>query len=144
MQTSALTHMVRRGALFLAIALAASLWLAPITSAQGRMGDPEQMKERMAARTDTLVKRLNLTAAQDEPVRAILTAHNDKQMELRNKARESGSFMGMREDMAKLNEETAMKLGEVLTEEQMAAYNKFMEEQRGRRGGRRGGPRGGF
>ena len=49
--------------------------------------------------------------------------------------------MGLREDMAVLNEETAMKLGEVLTEEQMTAYKKFMEEQRGRRRGRRPGGR---
>ncbi len=136
MQTSTLTHLMRRAALFLCLALVASLWLAPTAFAQP---DPEAMKERMAAQTDTLVKKLDLTAAQEEPVRAILAESNDKRMKLRDEARASGSFGSMRESMTKLNEETAMKLGEVLTEEQMAIYKKFMEEQRGRRGGRRGG-----
>lgn len=127
---------MRRIAFLPAFALVTSLWLAPLTLAQPSEAD---MKKRMAAQTDTLVKKLDLTAEQEEPVRVILEASNAKRMELRNKARESGSFMGLREDMAALNEETAMKLGEVLTEKQMAAYKKFMEEQRGRRGGRRRG-----
>ena len=92
MQTSTLTRMMHRAALFLALTLVASLWLAPLISAQGRGGDPEQMKARMAAQTDTLVHQLDLTAEQDEPVRAILATHNDKQMELRTQARESESF----------------------------------------------------
>ena len=129
---------MRRIAFLSAFALVTSLWLAPLTLAQPSEAD---MKKRMAAQTDTLVKKLDLTADQEEPVRAILEASNAKRMELRNKARESGSFMGLREDMAVLNEETAMKLGEVLTEEQMTAYEKFMEEQRGRRRGRRPGGR---
>ena len=130
------TLSMRRIAFLPAFALVTSLWLAPLTLAQPSEAD---MKKRMAAQTDTLVKKLDLTAEQEEPVRVILEASNAKRMELRNKARESGSFMGLREDMAALNEETAMKLGEVLTEKQMAAYKKFMEEQRGRRGGRRRG-----
>ena len=140
MQISTLTHSIRRAALFLALGLVMSLWLAPMTFAQPT---PEQMKERMAARTDTLIQQLNLTAEQQDPVRAILEASNTKRMELRDKARESGSFAGMWEDMTALNEETAMKLGEVLTEEQMAKYKKIQEEQTGRRGGRRGGGRSG-
>ncbi len=140
MQISTLTHSIRRAAFFLALGLVASLWLAPMTFAQPT---PEQMKERMAIRTDTLIQQLNLTAEQQEPVRAILEASNTKRMELRDKARESGSFAGMREDMTALNEETAMKLGEVLTEEQMAQYKKIQEEQASQRGGRRGGDRSG-
>ena len=68
MQTSTLSHRMRRAALLLCLALVASLWLAPTTFAQP---DPEQMKARMAAQTDTLVKKLDLTTAQEEPVRAI-------------------------------------------------------------------------
>ena len=130
---------MRPAALVLALGLVASLWLAPLTFAQGRMGDPEQMKARMAAQTDSLIKHLALTADQEEPVRAILEARNTKRMEIMTAARESGSFMGMREDMAALNEETTKKLGDVLTEEQMATYKKIQEEQRSRRRGRRGG-----
>ena len=136
MQTFTRTRPIRRAVLFLTLILVASLGLAPATFAQPT---PEQMKERMAAQTDTLVNRLALTAAQDEPVRAILAAHNDKQMELREEARAGGSRGGMREKMMALQEETTLKLGEVLTEEQMTTYKTFLEEQRGRRGGPRRG-----
>ena len=127
---------MRRVMLFPALALMMSLWLAPPAFAQP---SEAEMKQRMAAQTDTLLNKLDLTADQEEPVRASREASNTKRMELRNKARESGSFMGLREDMAAINEETATKLGEVLTEKQMAAYHTFMEEQRSRRGGRRRG-----
>ena len=130
------THSMGRIVLLLALALMTSLWLAPPTLAQP---SEAEMKQRMAAQTDTLLQKLDLAADQEEPVRAILEARNAKQVELRNKARESGSFMGLREDRAALSEETATKLGEVLTEKQMAAYHAFMEEQRSRRGGRRRG-----
>jgi hypothetical protein len=136
MQKPTRTPALRRLVLFLAVGLVAGLGLTPPTFAQP---SPEQMKERMAARTDTLIKQLNLTTAQEEPVRTILEARNTKAMELMASARESGSFMGMREDMDKLDEETAMKLGDVLTEEQMTTYKKIQEEQRNQRGRRRGG-----
>ena len=136
MQALTLTDLLQRAALLLAIGLILSLWLAPLTIAQP---DPAQMEQRMAAQTDTLLNRLNLTAEQQDPVRAILEANNAKRLELRDAARESGSFQGLREDMAALNEETAMKLGEVLTEEQMETYKTYMEEQAARRRGRRGG-----
>ncbi len=127
---------MRRLVLLPALALLTSFWLALPALAQP---SEAEMKQRMAAQTDTLVQTLALTADQEEPVRTILEENNTKRMELRNKARESGSFMGLREDMAALNEETVAKLGEVLTEEQMAAYHKFMEEQRSQRRGRRPG-----
>ena len=136
MQALTLTDTLPRTALLLAIGLILSLWLAPLTVAQP---DPAQMEQRMAAQTDTLLNKLNLTAEQQDPVRDILEASNAKRLELRNAARESGSFAGLREDMAALNEETATKLGAVLTEEQMEIYKKYMEEQRSRRGGRRRG-----
>ena len=136
MQALTLNDSLRRVALLLAMGLVASLWLASLTFAQ--RPSPEEMKERMAIRTDTLINQLNLTAEQQDPVRAILEASNTKRLELTAQARESGSFMGMREDMAALNEETEMKLGEVLTEEQMAQYKKIQEEQATQRRRRRG------
>ena len=129
-------HSMGRIVLLPALALMMSLWLAPPTLAQP---SEAEMKQRMTAQTDTLLQKLDLAADQEEPVRAILEASNTKRMELRTEARESGSFMGLREDIAALNEETATKLGEVLTEKQMAAYHAFMEGQRSRRGGRRRG-----
>ena len=41
-------------------------------------------------------QQLNLSAEQQDPVRAILEASNTKQLELRDQARESGSFGSMR------------------------------------------------
>ncbi len=137
MQALTLNDALRRVALLLAIGLVASLWLAPLTFAQ--RPSPEEMKQRMAIRTDTLIQQLNLTAEQQDPVRAILEASNTKQLELRDQARESGSFGSMREGMAALNEETEMKLGDVLTEEQLAQYKKIQEEQASQRRRRRGG-----
>ncbi len=136
MQALTLNDSLRRLALLLAIGLVASLWLAPLTFAQ--RPSPEEMKERMAIRTDTLIQQLNLTAEQQDPVRAILEASNTKQLELRAQARESGSFGSMREGVTALNEETEMKLGAVLTEEQMATYKKIQEEQAAQRRRRRG------
>jgi len=137
MQALTLNDSLRRLALLLAIGLVASLWLAPLTFAQ--RPSPEEMKQRMALRTDTLIQQLNLTAEQQDPVRAILEASNTKQLELRDQARESGSFGSMRESMTALNEETQIKLGAVLTEEQMTTYKKIQEEQAAQRRQRRGG-----
>ncbi len=137
MQALTLNDSLRRVALLLAIGLVASLWLASLTFAQ--RPSPEEMKERMAIRTDTLIQQLNLTAEQQDPVRAILEASNTKRLELTAQARESGSFGSMREDITALNEETEMKLGDVLTEEQLAQYKKIQEEQAAQRRRRRGG-----
>ncbi len=138
MQVLTLNDALRRVALLLAIGLVASLWLAPLTFAQRQMPSQEEMKERMAIRTDTLIQQLNLTAEQQDPVRAILEASNTKQLELMAQARESESRMSF-EDRAALNEETEMKLGDVLTEEQLAQYKKIQEEQAAQRRQRRGG-----
>jgi len=137
MQALTLNDSLRRVALLLAIGLVASLWLASLTFAQ--RPSPEEMKERMAIRTDTLIQQLNLTAEQQDPVRAILEASNTKRLELTAQARESGSFGSMREDITALNEETEMELGDVLTEEQLAQYKKIQEEQATQRRRRRGG-----
>ena len=137
MQALTLNDSLRRVALLLAIGLVASLWLASLTFAQ--RPSPEEMKQRMAIRTDTLIQQLNLTAEQQDPVRAILEASNTKRLELTAQARESGSFGSMREDITALNEETEMKLGDVLTEEQLAQYKKIQEEQATQRRRRRGG-----
>ena len=137
MQALTLNDSLRRVALLLTIGLVASLWLAPLTFAQ--RPSPEEMKQRMAIRTDTLIQQLNLTAEQQDPVRAILEASNTKRLELTAQARESGSFGSMREDITALNEETEMKLGDVLTEEQLAQYKKIQEEQAAQRRRRRGG-----
>jgi len=141
MQThnSILPALLRRAAILLVLVLVATLWLTPQAFAQGRGFSPEQMKERMAAQTQDLIKQLNLTADQKAPVDSILAQQNDKRLEMFTKARESGSGMqGMREQMMALDEETASTLSEVLTPDQLTKYKEIREAQaaqRGRRGG---------
>jgi hypothetical protein len=125
----------RRAALLLILGLVGSLGLAPLTFAQP---SPEQMQERMAAQRDTLLKALNVTDDQRAPVLALLEESDQKRMDLFAKARESGSFEGLREDMAALNEETETKLAELLTEDQMGIYREVMEARAAERRRRRG------
>lgn len=138
MQTLALNVAASRLVLLLILGLAAGLSVVPQTFAQGRRGSPEQMQERMAARTDTLLAQLNLTAAQAAPARAILEARNEQQLRLMAEARESGARRGMRAEMAALEDATEHELAEVLTEAQMKKYRQLREAQRNRRGRRRG------
>lgn len=137
MQMQTLSPTTPRGIVhLLALALLASLWLAP--QAALAQPSPEQMQQRMAAQTDTLIQKLSLKDDQKAPVRAILEEHNTKRMDLFTKARESGSFQDMRESMATLNEETEAKLAKVLTAEQMETYRKVQEELAEQRRQRRG------
>ena len=138
MQNHTPIHAARRVGLLLFLGLLTGLVLAPQTFAQ--RGDPAQMQERLAAQTEDTIKQLGLTDDQQEPVRTILEEQNKKRMDLREQARASGSFGGMREQMMALAEETETRLAEVLTDEQMATYRKIMEERAARRGMRRGGP----
>ncbi len=102
------------------------------TSAQPRR-DSAEIEKRMAAQVDAIVEHLALSEEQEAPVRAILTDANKQRMELRMSARRDGDFQAIREKMMSVNEETKTKLGEILTDEQMAAYSKFIEESRDRR-----------
>ncbi len=108
--------------------------------------DPEQMRARLAEETDALVALLKLTEAQEVQVRSLLDDRNEKRVALFEKAREQRSreaFRALRADVAALDEETDRQLAEVLTDDQMATYEKRQEEQAAERRGRRRGRRGG-
>ena len=106
-------------------------------------GDPEQMIQRQM---DQLKERLNLTVDQEPKVRAIVEESTKKQMKLREEfqsgAAGDGPPMERMGKMRAMRAETTDNLSKVLTEDQMAEYDKMQRERRGRRGGRggRGGP----
>ena len=101
-------------------------------SAQARR-DSAEIEKRMAAQVDAIVEHLALSEEQEAPVRAILADANKQRMELRMNARQEGGPQALREKVRTINEATKTKLGEILTDEQMAAYSKFIEESRDRR-----------
>lgn len=91
----------------------------------------EQMAERLSARMDTLINQLELTAEQEEPVRAVLAELVQGRLQLRQDGARRGS---MREHMQALNDSTMARLGELLTEEQLDRYKELSaNDRRGRR-----------
>ena len=79
----------------------------------------------------TLTDRLDLTAEQVEAIRPIITEKHQKMNEIRGKSgteRREG-----RKGMQKLKWDTNMKLGEILTEEQVDRYLELRHEQRGKK-----------
>ena len=91
----------------------------------------EQTAERMSARMDTLIKQLELTAEQEEPVRAVLAELVRGRLQLRQGGAQQGS---MRERMQALNDSTTARLETLLTEEQLDRYKELSaNNRRGRR-----------
>ncbi len=101
---------------------------------------PEAMKERMEVEKKELFQVLELTAEQQPRVESILDDSNEKRVAMMADARKSGGPGAMREKMGELNAETEARLSEVLTDEQMSSYKKYVEETRSKRPRREGGP----
>ncbi len=99
-------------------------------ASQAQPFNQEQMAERMSARMDTLIKQLQLTAEQEEPVRAVLADLVQQRLQLRQRGARRGS---VREGMQALNDSTAAKLEGLLTEEQMDRYRELSANNRGGR-----------
>lgn len=104
--------------------------------------DPQQMVDRQVA---AMKDHLKLTDDQATKVKPILLDSMKSMMEIREKfgppqqgERPSEEMMTA---MKKNREETTKKLGEVLSKEQMADYEKMLRERRGGPGGP-GGPGG--
>jgi Spy/CpxP family protein refolding chaperone len=133
---------LRKSAAAFALALLLGGAMHTTALAQGRNMDPEQVKARFAERTNEVIGLLGLTEAQEPKVREILEATDVKRMELFEAAMAEQSreaMMGMRDKMQELNEANVEALAEVLNEEQVETYKKYLEEQATRRpGGRRG------
>ncbi len=105
---------------------------------QGRKGgDPAQMVDRQVT---AMKDRLKLTDDQEKKVKTILQDQMKKQAELRQKYNMQPGERPPQEAMEamkKLREDVNTKMSEVLSKEQMADYQKMMEERRQQFGGRK-------
>ena len=128
----------------LIVALLALLLFGALTATaqpRERMGDPEQRLERMMTH---LTSTLDLSDDQAVKVREILGEQIKKQQELfeARRAQDREQRQAMREKMETWRAETDGRMAEVLTDEQIEKYTKYMQDnRRGPRGERRG-PRG--
>jgi len=116
--------------------------LAQQPGGPGPYGDPKAMLDRQMS---VLSERLGLTAEQQPKVRAILEDTLKKGREIREKYRpEPGQPPApeAREEMTKVRTETRTKLSEVLSADQMKAYDKWEDERRQQRGPGGRGPGG--
>ena len=86
-----------------------------------------------------LAERLELSEEQVVSLRPIFEEQFTRRSELFAQAQAGGERGQMRTAMQELQAKTDEKVKEVLTEEQWGEYEKFMEEQRGRRRGPPGG-----
>jgi len=124
-----------------ALVLIGGLLVLPAAFAQGRMGNPEQMKARMMEEADDTVKQLGLTDEAAKTVKEILAKRVEKRSELLATVREQRSreaMEAMRTQMSVVDEETAKELAGVLSEAQLDKYKKIEEERRSQRRGPRG------
>ena len=120
--------------------------LTAVAQPRERMVDPQVRLETMMSH---LTSELELSDDQAEKVRGILAEQIEKQGEIME-ARRAGdreARRAMRTDMEKWRAETDTRMAEVLTEDQVKKYTKYMDKNRraprdgrGRRGrsGRRG------
>ena len=95
---------------------------------------PEENAKRT---TEMMTTELNLTPEQVVPIDSINLVFALAQAKLVENA--NGDFASVREDMRKLNALRLEAYAEILTEEQMQAYTKLMEERQRNRGGGGGG-----
>jgi len=94
---------------------------------------PEENAKRM---TERMTTELKLTPEQVTPVDSINLVFAKAQAQLFEKA--NGDFASVREDMQKLNALRLEAYGKVLTQDQLDAYKKMMEERMRNRGPREG------
>ena len=105
--------------------------LATVSAQQREMPTPEESAKRM---TESMKTELNLSAAQVAPVDSINLVFAKAQAKLFEKA--NGDFASIREDMQKLNALRIEAYEKFLTDEQLQAYKKMMEERMRNRGNR--------
>ena len=113
-------------------------------SAQGRRGGgtPEEQKAAFDANFTELTTLLVLTDEQAPKVKSILWTAQEKRQELTASLRGAGAGSnlarnGMREKMAEMDKETLVGLTEILTAEQIKAYEVHQaSQQRGGQGRR--------
>jgi Spy/CpxP family protein refolding chaperone len=97
----------------------------------GGMMDPAEMVKR---NVDQINQTCTLTKEQLPKVEAIVKKYSDKTMEMFQgmQGGGGGDFSAMREKMTKLQDDQTKELKAVLTAEQSAKYDKFLQERRER------------
>ncbi|MFV0590228.1 MAG: hypothetical protein ACK5M7_02480 [Draconibacterium sp.] len=125
----------------LGLVLLSVIVFATVTMAQDRGSrsfDPKEMAKRQ---TEELTKALGLNKDQQAKVLALNTKMGEKRSSMFQEMRNGGGDReAMREKMTKLRDEEKAEMKKILTEDQYKKYEKYLEEQRARRGqGRPGG-----
>jgi len=103
--------------------------------AQRKEQNKERMEQRQAA-YNAMLDSLQLTEQQREEVDFINTKYRAQMQQIRQNS--EGDFQAMRPKMMELREKQNAELKEIFNEEQFAKYEKWQQENRGRRG--KGGP----
>jgi len=122
-----------------AAVLSIFLLTAGVAEAQRSRASPEQMRERQESFNAELIEQLELSDDQTPKVDEILATALDARIEMMEEMSGGGSRPeGMREKMTAITAETLEKMTEVLTDDQLEAYKKILEDrpQRRRRSGR--------
>lgn len=88
---------------------------------------------------DRLQTALGLSAEQTVAVEKILGEQAEQRRALMQEARDTGDRRAVRDRMQAMMASTEKKLGEVLSEDQMATYREMMAQMRGGQRGRAGG-----
>ena len=131
------THPSLRIASFLFAGLFVALAVLP-ASGQGRRMSDEERKEAFDANFAELTTAIALDESAAPRVKEILWTQQEKQTKLMADMRQGGgnafSRQGMRDKMTELASETESLLADVLSADQMKAYQAFQGERR--RGGR--------
>lgn len=105
-----------------------------------RGGGFANFEARIQAETDSIVAVLKPTPEQAEAIKAILAARAENLAAARpQQGSQRRGFQAIREKMAAIEDQTLVALTPLLSEEQLEAYNAFVErrqnrQQRGRRG----------
>ena len=119
--------------------LSAFVLAAGVAQAQRARFSPEQMRERQESFNAELIEQLELSDDQTPMVAEILATALDERIEMMEEMRSGGGRpQGMREKMSAITNDTIEKLTDVLSEEQLAEYEKILAERprRGRSTGR--------
>ena len=114
-------------------AVPVALTQAPRGGGRGRPGGTggNQLEE--------MKKRLNLTADQEEKIKAIYDDQMKQMQEMRENADPDSDRSAMRDKMMKIREETNTKIMDVLDDDQKKEYEKMQEKMQQNRSNRTSG-----
>ena len=104
------------------VVLVAAMMIGTTVMAQG---SGEKGKEQMRERTEAMIQELGLNDKQAQQYREMVSAHHGEMKALRQAERE-----GAREKVKELRDAHQMRVKEILTDEQWAAYQEKKEKMR--------------